>query len=188
MAEREGEQLRLGAGLFLTDVTFDPADADTLRDQLRWALADETHVLGATLPGGSFRAAPDYASYGDEPELTVLRGWQVLLTGSLTDCDPKSLAALLGPAEVRRRGGVTVVKGRNALEPRDPHTLCWVGGTARGLMLIELTDALSCDGLCFSFGQERRGVSPFRFRAFGDSESEEAPFRLICVEEEADAD
>lgn len=105
--------LQLGAGLFLKG--FEPdaaAGAEELCGLLRTAIADDSMVLGATAPGGSLRAVPEYVTLGaaNDPSLTVLSGWTVLLTGTLVECSPMGLAALLGPSDITTQGSVTVVR------------------------------------------------------------------------------
>ena len=180
--------MQLGAGLFLTGLTTDEASDDTLPARLREAIADDDRVLGATAPGGSFSAMPKYTDYGagQDPELLMLTGWTVLLTGTLLECSPRALAALLGPADITVNGAVTSVRARAALRQGDAvPDLCWVGPTTGGLVVIALRNALSCDGVTFTFGEDS-GTAPFRFRACGAGE-DGAPFRLIFVKEDDDA-
>lgn len=182
--------LQLGGGVFLRNVDLpEGITAHEMRQRLRQAMTDGVSLLGATLPGGSFTARPRYMALGgaadaENGELTLLTGWTAVLSGTLTECSPQALAAVLGPVTSRVQGGCTVVTPLPMADGDGCPSLCWVGGTTGGLAAICLPHALSEGGLTLAFGAEGAAETPFRFRAM--SQGEEPPFRLLFAEDEDD--
>ena len=154
LTSRTFEHLQLGAGLFLKQ--FDPDAAATLPDLRRLltqAIAGGTGLLGATRGGGSFQCKPALRQVEADGLRAPVRGgtvndgWTVKLTGTLLEITPDSFSDALACVDKTVQGGVTTLRPRLDLRSEDyiPR-LCWVGDTAKGLMLIELTHALNLSG------------------------------------------
>lgn len=184
------ERLQLGAGVFLKNLDLTGvSSAVALRQRVAAAIAADSGVLGATRGGGTFRAVPQLRSIEADgagtPFVggTVLDGWDVRMTGTLLEITPANFADALVCAEVITSGGMTTLRAWESLEDEDyiPQ-LCWIGDTARGLMLIELTGVLNVKGAAFTFRDRGEGELPFEFRAHADSaEQETAPFRVVFL-------
>lgn len=184
------ERLQLGAGVFLKNLDLTGvSSAVALRQRVAAAIAADSGVLGATRGGGTFRAVPQLRSIEADgagtPFVggTVLDGWDVRMTGTLLEITPANFADALVCAEVTTSGGMTTLRAWESLEDEDyiPQ-LCWIGDTARGLMLIELTGVLNVKGAAFTFRDRGEGELPFEFRAHADdAEQETAPFRVVFL-------
>lgn len=186
------ENLQLGAGVFLQD--FDPAsatDAASLKTLLAQRIAAGEGLLGATKGGGTFQCKPAlHAIEADGLRTpvtggTVNDGWTVKLTGTLLEITPSSFARALGCADVSTSGKVTTVRPRRDVSLADHiSTLCWIGEMSRGLMLIQLTDALNMSGAAFTFTDKGEGTLPFEFQAHqpDPADSKYAPCRIMFFE------
>lgn len=183
------ENLQLGAGIFLKN--FDcsaAANAEELRALVASALSSGAGVIGATRGGGTFQCRMDVRSLEADGLRVSVKGaevndgWTVRLTGSMLEVTPANFAAALMCADVTVKGSVTEIRARNAIAEDDylPR-LCWIGDTARGLVLIELTNALNMTGANFTFTDKGEGVLPFEFQAHQDpgDDGAHAPFRII---------
>lgn len=192
LTSRTFERLQLGAGLFLKN--FDPDAAATLPDLRRLltqAIAGGTGFLGATRGGGSFQCKPALRQVEADGLRTPVRGgtvndgWTVKLTGTLLEITPDSFSDALACVDKTVQGGVTTLRPRLDLRPEDyiPR-LCWVGDTAKGLMLIELTHALNLTGAAFTFTDKGEGLLPFEFQAHqtGVIPEDHAPCRILFIE------
>lgn len=182
--------LQLGGGVFLRDAGLTPdMDAPALRQRLRLALSDPAKRLGATQPGGSFTAVPQYKAVGPAipgEELLLFTGWRAWLQGELSDCAPEALAAVLGPVHTVCRSGLTCLTPMPGDEVPSPVSLCWVGITTAGLAVILLPRACSAAGLSLTFDPRGCGTSPFRFEAMSLPEQEEPPFCVMMTEDDDD--
>lgn len=189
--------MQLGAGLFLKG--FDPDGADNasqLRQHLAAAVREGTGVIGVTRGGGVFRCVPKLRDIGADGQRgptrggVVLDGWTVTLSGTMLEITPDNFSMALAAASVERTGAKTTVRLRDRLSEEDyiPR-LCWVGDTARGLVLIELTDVLNVAGASFVFGDEREGALPFTMQAHRRSAGGQdvLPMRIIFFAEEEPA-
>jgi len=182
------DHLQLGAGMFLKNFSTEGiATAAILRQRLREAVQEGSKVMGATRGGGTFVCKPLLrfleADGVRSPFVggTVNDGWVVKLTGTLLEITPENMAAALPGAKVTSSGAMTVVEARCELRDSDyiPH-LCWVGDTARGAVLIELTGALNVKGAAFTFRDKREGELPFEFQAHAETPDQEtAPCRVL---------
>ena len=178
-------RMQLGPGLFLTGLTPGLGEAAALRAALRDALADEARLLGATVGGGLFTAAPQLTDLEAGSRRGLRRGavrldcWTATLSGTLLDASPERFRLALGAAELETRDGLTILSPAPEA-PAAAESLCWLGETVRGLMLIELPDPLSLDGLRFCFAAHGEGRLPFRFTACSAEDS--PPFRLCFLE------
>lgn len=183
------EHLQLGAGLFLKN--FDPDRAscsEELRSMIIGAVESGENVLGATRGGGSFTCVPALRALEMDgvrtPVVggTVNDGWQVRLSGTLLEMTPENFALALCGGQVEVNGNVTTVRAKMDVDEEDylPR-LCWVGDTARGLVLIELTGALNMTGAAFTFQDKGEGTLPFSFQAHAlhPEDEDTAPFRVM---------
>lgn len=184
--------LELGAGVFLLGLDLDAArSAADLRGQIADALADDRKTLGLTTGGGWFRCVPALRAPGEDarrpPTLDglLLDGWTVTLSGSLMELNAGRVAALLPGCEVSRVGRVAQLRPGAALDPGCylPR-LCWVGDTTRGLVAIELSNALNVGGAAFHFVERGEGAMPFEFRAHQAAPGDgRAPCRVMFLED-----
>lgn len=183
------ENLQLGAGMFLQG--FDPvsaSDASALRTLLAQRIASGEGLLGATKGGGTFQCKPNLRSIEADGLRTPVKGatlndgWTVKLTGTLLEITPGSFSAVLGPCDISSAGNVTTLRPRRDVEMIDHiSSLCWIGELSKGLMLIELSNALNMSGAAFTFTDKGEGALPFEFQAHQDSpaDSEHAPCRIM---------
>ena len=76
----------------------------------------------------------------------------------------------------------TTLRLRNGIAPEDHiPSLCWVGDTSRGFVLISLDNALGMKGAAFTFADKGEGTLPFEFQAHQDSAADQAfaPCRIV---------
>lgn len=183
------ENLQLNAGLFLRGFDFSSAaSAVQLRLLLADAIADGSCVIGATRGGGTFTCTPTIRNIEADglrsPMVgsTVNDGWTVKLTGTMLEITPANFASALICTDVETSGSITTIRTRTDIAETDYiPTLCWVGDTSRGFVLIELTNALNLKGAAFTFTDKGEGTLPFEFQAHqapGDDPAY-APFRVV---------
>lgn len=185
--------LQLNAGLFLKN--FDPAPAKTpseLKSLIADAILRDECVVGATRGGGTFQCRPETRQI-DADGLrcacvgsTVNDRWVVKMTGTMLEITPANFAAALACGEVTTVGQVTTVRARNDVREEDYiPSLCWVGDTSRGFVVIQLDNALNVSGANFTFTDRGEGTLPFEFQAhhLTPEESDYAPFRILFLEE-----
>ena len=113
---------------------------------------------------------------------TVNDGWTVKLTGTMLEITPQHFADTLACAEVDTREHRTTLRLRNGIAPEDHiPSLCWVGDTSRGFVLISLDNALGMKGAAFTFADKGEGTLPFEFQAHQDSAADPslAPCRIV---------
>lgn len=187
------ENLQLNAGVFLKDFDLDtPSDKDTLEDAILAALESGEGVMGATRGGGSFRAVPTTRSIEADGKRFEFKGslmidtWDIRLTGTLLEITPENMKDSLMCADLTTEGNKTILRIRNSIKDKDYILkVCWVGDTSRGLVAIELTNALNTAGANFTFTDKGEGTLPFEFVAHQASltDSEFAPVRVIFFDE-----
>lgn len=187
--------LQLNAGVFLKNFDYSGIDSpDDLADAVLEKLESRDGVLGATRGGGTFTCAPtprNIEADGKRSEFvgsTVNDGWTVRLSTTLLEATPENFKDALMSADVTVTGNVTKVQPRTAIKKEDYiSSLCWIGDTARGLMLIELDNALNIDGASFTFTDKGEGTLPVNFMAHQSDlrNQEEAPCRVLFFDEEA---
>ena len=182
------ENLQLNAGVFLEGFNASTyTDADALEDAVLAALESEIGVLGATIGGGTFVAQPTirqieadgmrYPIVGS----TVNDMWTVKLTGTMKEINAGNFARALMSCDVETKGSVQVLTVRTDIKASDyKPTLCWVGDTSTGFVLIELDNVLNVAGATFTFTDKGEGQMPFEFQAHLDdvSKMDKAPFRI----------
>lgn len=169
------QNLQTDAGVFLKN--FDWKNHETYDDLLEAILAaidmDEKNI-GATIGGGSFQCTPTirnreadgmrYPIVGS----TVNDMWTVKLTGTMKEIRPQNFkdALICADLETNEAGNITTIKVRTDIEESDYiPSLCWVGDTSKGFVLIDLENALNLTGANFTFVDKGEGTLPFEFQA-----------------------
>ncbi len=183
------EKLQLNAGLFLQGFDFSSATtAAQLRLLVADAISEGSCVIGATRGGGTFQCTPSLRSIEADglrsPTVgaTVNDGWTVKLSGTMLEITPENFAAALICADVDRQGSLTTLRIRSQVSQEDYiPSLCWIGDTSRGFVLIELTNALNMKGAAFTFTDKGEGTLPFEFQAHQAPGEDEAyaPCRIV---------
>lgn len=172
------QNLQLNAGAFLVDFDFSSYKTlATLEAALTEALKDGSKTLGATRGGGTFTATPEVRNIeadGKRYEFkgsTVFDSWDIKLTATLLEVNATNMARALASAETETDSGFTsgtktVVKLRTDLEDTDYiDKLCWFGKTSKGLVAIELENALNTTGATLTFADKGEGTLPVEFHA-----------------------
>lgn len=192
--DRTWQNLQLNAGVFLKNFDFSGVSTvGELKTLIADAMLDEDHIMGATRGGGSFQCKPMLRSVEADGLRTACRGstvndgWSVRMTGTLLEITPSNFGCALGMVETSKNGKAIILQPREKLNESDfLPTLCWVGDTSRGFMLIELLNALNVKGAQFSFQDKGEGALPFEFQAYtADVNDANAPCRIVFLEEEA---
>lgn len=183
------ENLQLNAGVFLKNFNHsDIADADALETAVLAALEAGTDILGATIGGGTFQATPETRSIEVDgmryqfKGSTIVDSWNIRLTGTMKEITPENFKDALISADITNSGTKKVVRVRTDIEDGDYiPTLCWVGDTSKGAVLIELSNALNTTGANFTFTDKGEGTLPFEFVAHQASlqDSQYAPFQIV---------
>lgn len=195
LTPRTFKNLQLNAGAFLKNFAWSTyEDKDALETAVLAALVGGTDVLGATIGGGTFQCTPAirqieadgmrYPIIGS----TVNDMWTVKLTGTMKEITPQNFADALMCADLTTNGNVHTIKVRTDIEETDYiHSLCWVGDTSKGLMLIDIKNALNLTGANFTFTDKGEGSLPFEFQAhLSDLNSMQyAPFEVVFFDEAA---
>lgn len=183
------ENLQLNAGVFLKNFNHsDIADVDALENAVLAALEAGTDILGATIGGGTFQATPETRSIEVDgmryqfKGSTIVDSWNIRLTGTMKEITPENFKDALISADITNNGAKKVVRVRTDIEDGDYiPTLCWVGDTSKGAVLIELSNALNTTGANFTFTDKGEGTLPFEFVAHQASlkDSQYAPFQIV---------
>lgn len=189
------QHLQLNAGVFLKNFDYSTAkDKASLKTALASAIESGETCLGATRGGGSFEYTPTTrqidADGMRDPIVgsTVVDSRTVKLKTTLLEATPENFAAALMCAEVTENGGMTTLKVRRDLQDSDYiPSLCWVGDTSRGYVLINLQNALNLIGATFTFTDKGEGTLPVEFQAHHASleDQEYAPFEIVFFDEAA---
>lgn len=187
------QNLQLNAGVFLKNFSYSNlADKDALETAILTALESGTGVIGATIGGGTFQCTPSirqieadgmrYPIVGS----TVNDMWTVKLTGTMKECRPENFKDALICADMSKTGNKTVITVRTDIEPEDYiPSLCWIGDTSRGFVLINLDNALNLTGANFTFTDKGEGSLPFEFQAHVSdlSKMAHAPCEIVFIDE-----
>lgn len=183
------ENLQLNAGVFLKNFNHsDIDDVDALETAVLAALEAGTDILGATIGGGTFQATPETRSIEVDgmryqfKGSTIVDSWNIRLTGTMKEITPENFKDALISADITNSGTKKVVRVRTDIEDGDYiPTLCWVGDTSKGAVLIELSNALNTTGANFTFTDKGEGTLPFEFVAHQASlkDSQYAPFQIV---------
>lgn len=187
------ERLQLNAGVFLTGFDYSSAtDATTLKAKLATAIEAGTGVLGATRGGGSFECTPQTRTIEADGMRYPFKGstvndmWTVKLKTTLLEATPENFKNALMCADITKAGKVTTVRVRTDIKADDYiPTLCWVGDTSKGFVLIQLDNALNLTGASFTFTDKGEGTLPVEFQAHQASleDQDHAPFRVVFFDE-----
>ena len=183
------ENLQLNAGVFHKNFNHsDIDDVDALETAVLAALEAGTDILGATIGGGTFQATPETRSIEVDgmryqfKGSTIVDSWNIRLTGTMKEITPENFKDALISADITNSGTKKVVRVRTDIEDGDYiPTLCWVGDTSKGAVLIELSNALNTTGANFTFTDKGEGTLPFEFVAHQASlkDSQYAPFQIV---------
>lgn len=183
------ENLQLNAGVFLLDFNYATAtDAATLKTMIADALEAGTGVLGATRGGGSFECTPEIRTVEADGMRYPFKGstvndlWTVKLKTTLLESTPENFARALMCADVDTEGSKTTVRVRTNIEAEDYlPSICWIGDTSKGYVLIKLDNALNLTGASFTFTDKGEGTLPVEFQAHNASleDQDHAPFEIV---------
>lgn len=186
------EHLQLNAGVFLRNFDYSAIkDADALEDAVIDALeAGGDKILGATIGGGSFQMTPSIRQIEADGMRYPIKGstvndmWTVKLTGTMKECRPENFKDALICADMTESEDkkVTTIKVRTDIKDQDYiPSLCWVGDTSKGFVLIDIKNALNLTGANFTFTDKGEGSLPFEFQAHAaDLKSmEHAPVEIV---------
>lgn len=187
------EHLQLNSGAFLKN--FNYSTHETVQ-ALKTAITEELAkvgdtVVGATIGDGTFQCTPTirnieangmrYPIKGS----TVIDMWTVKLTGTMKEIRPETFKDALISADIQNSGAnKKVIRIRTGIKDTDYiKSLCWVGETSKGMMLIDLENALNLTGANFTFVDKGEGSLPFEFQAHkSDLDMEYAPVSIVFLE------
>ena len=190
------ENLQTNAGTFLKRFEWKTHKTyEALLAAIVSALDDPEKTVGATVGGGSFQCTPTlrnieadgmrYQFVGS----TVNDMWTVKLTGTMKEITPQNFKDALISADMDTSddGLVTTIKVRTDIEEEDYiPSLCWVGDTSRGFVLIDLQNALNLTGANFTFVDKGEGSLPFEFQAHAKdlANMKYAPVEIVFFNEQ----
>lgn len=183
------EKLQLDAGMFLENFDYSSAtDAASLKALIADTLEAGTGVLGATRGGGSFECTPETRTIEADGMRYPFKGstvndlWTIKLKTTLIEATPENFARALMCADVETEGGKTTVRVRTNIEATDYRpSICWIGETSKGCVLIKLDNALNMTGATFTFADKGEGTLPVEFQAHNASldDQDHAPFEIV---------
>lgn len=188
------DNLQLNAGAFIAN--FDHSDLTTVKavkDKIAELIENnDGSLLGLTQGGGTFQCTPTMRNIeGDgirSPFVggTVNDGWTVKLTGTMKEIVPGNFQKALATADHDTQEQKTVITVRTGIKKEDYiQKMTWIGDTSRGLVLIELDNALNTAGATLTFTDKGEGTIPFEFTAHHANavNQDEAPCRVIFLTE-----
>lgn len=190
------QNLQMNAGVFLKNFDYTKyKSVQELETAIIGALEDETEILGATIGGGSFQCTPSIRNIEADGMRYPIVGstmndmWTVKLTGTMKECRPENFkdALICADMETPEGSNVTTIKVRTDIEEGDYiPSLCWVGDTSRGFVLINLENALNLTGANFTFTDKGEGSMPFEFQAHAKdlADMKYAPVEIVFFDEE----
>ena len=186
------ENLQLNAGVFLQNFNYSSAtNASTLQGLIADAIESGEGVLGATRGGGTFECTPEIRTIEADGMRYPFKGstvndlWTVKLKTTLIEATPENFARALMCADVTTNGGKTTVRVRTNIELMDyKSSICWVGDTSKGYVLIKLDNALNLNGATFTFTDKGEGTLPVEFQAHAANLEDQnyAPFEIVFFE------
>lgn len=189
------ENLQTNAGAFLKN--FDWKSHKTYAELLEAivaALDTPENTVGATIGGGSFQCTPSlrnieadgmrYQFVGS----TVNDMWTVKLTGTMKEITPENFkdALICADLEESEDGLIKTIRVRTDIEEEDYiPSVCWVGDTSKGFVLIDLENALNLTGANFTFTDKGEGSLPFEFQAHAKdlANMKYAPVTIVFFDE-----
>jgi hypothetical protein len=193
------ENLQLNAGVFLRNFDYSKIETvDALEEAILAALeSGGDKILGATIGGGSFQMTPSIRNIEADgmryPIIgsTVNDMWTVKLTGTMKECRPQNFkdALICADMTTNTTGNITTLKVRTDIEASDYiESLCWVGDTSKGFVMIDLLNALNLTGANFTFTDKGEGTLPFEFQAHAAdlASMKYAPVNIVFFDKEAE--
>ena len=193
------ENLQTNAGAFLKNFDWSQyTTVEELEDAIIEALEAAKEILGATIGGGSFQCTPTIRNIEADGMRYPIVGstvndmWTVKLTGTMKECRPENFkdALICADMETNEAGTITKIKVRTDVRESDYiPSLCWVGDTSRGFVLIDLKNALNLTGAKFTFTDKGEGTLPFEFQAHAKdlTDMEYAPVEIVFFDEQPEA-
>lgn len=188
------ENLQTNAGVFLKNFDWSAfTTVEALEEAILGKLEAEEGILGATIGGGSFQCTPTIRNIEADGMRYPIVGstvndmWTVKLTGTMKECRPENFKDALICADLETSGNVTKIKVRTDIKAEDYiDSLCWVGDTSKGFVLIELKNALNLTGANFTFTDKGEGTLPFEFQAHAKNlaDMEYAPVEIVFFDAE----
>lgn len=191
------QNLQTDAGVFLKNFDWKQHETyDELLEAILAAIDMSEKNIGATIGGGSFQCTPTirnreadgmrYPIVGS----TVNDMWTVKLTGTMKEIRPHNFkdALICADMETNETGNITTIKVRTDIEESDYiPSLCWVGDTSKGFVLIDLENALNLTGANFTFVDKGEGTLPFEFQAHAKdlASMKYAPVTIVFFEDAA---
>jgi len=179
----EAESLLLGEGVLLRGVDLDAAmTAASPCTVLAEAMEDPARLLGAVREGCVFRCVPEMIdlTHGQRTPAvseTLAARWEVSLAGTLLAMSRENAALLLNLPQTAD-AAITP----EAVVPRG-ESVCWVGASGNGLMVIELQNPINLCGMKLQIGRGL-GETPFLLAARkADPTSTALPCRLFWLKE-----
>lgn len=192
------DSLQLNAGAFIAN--FDHSELSTVKAVKEKIAAliqnNDGSLLGLTQGGGTFQCTPTMRNIeGDgirSPFVggTVNDGWTVKLTGTMKEIVPGNFRKALATADADPQGEKTVITVRTAIKKEDYiPKMTWIGDTSRGLVMIELENALNTVGATLTFTDKGEGTIPFEFQAHHTNavNQDKAPCSVIFLNESTTA-
>lgn len=183
------EKLQLNAGVFLKNFAYSSAtDSGKLEELVLAALEAGTGVLGATRGGGTFECTPEIRNIDADGMRYQFKGstvndlWTIKLTTTLLEITPDNFADALMCADKTVSGKKTTLKVRTDINATDYiDSLCWIGDTSKGMVLIDLKNALNLTGATFTFTDKGEGTLPVEFQAHQAdlTDQSHAPFEIV---------
>lgn len=189
------ENLQLNAGVFLANFEYSTAkDAATLKALVATAIEEGTGLLGATRGGGSFECTPSTRNIEADGMRYPFKGstvndmWTVKLKTTLLEPTPDNFVRALMSADVETTSdkGMTTVTVRTDIADTDYiPSICWIGDTSKGYVMIALDNVLNMAGASFTFTDKGEGTIPVEFQAHQANlnDQEHAPFKIIFFNE-----
>lgn len=194
------ENLQTNAGAFLKNFAWKQSKTyDELLQAIVAALDAPEKTIGATIGGGSFQCTPSIRNIEADGMRYPIVGstvndmWTVKLTGTMKEITPQNFkdALICADLEPSEDGLMTTLKVRTDIEEGDYiPSLCWVGDTSKGFVLIDLENALNLTGANFTFTDKGEGSLPFEFQAHAKdlANMKYAPVTIVFFNEEAAAE
>lgn len=194
------ENLQTNAGAFLKNFDWKKSKTyDELLQAIVAALDTPDTAIGATIGGGSFQCTPSIRNIEADGMRYPIVGstvndmWTVKLTGTMKEITPQNFkdALICADLEPSEDGLMTTLKVRTDIETDDYiPSLCWVGDTSKGFVLIDLENVLNLTGANFTFTDKGEGSLPFEFQAHAKdlANMKYAPVTIVFFNEDAAAE
>lgn len=183
--------LQLNAGAFIRSLDHSKlTTVDALKADIAERLESGEGLLGMTQGGGTFVAQPTIRNIeGDGLRApfvggVVNDGWTVKLTGTMKEITPENFKMALLSADVETEDKKTTITARTAIKEDDYiDSLCWVGDTPMGFIVIALENVLNTVGATMTFTDKGEGTIPFEMHAHHSDpvDQDKAPFEIIFL-------